>query len=407
MAEPTPSDPPLVVVWGEDEFAVQRRARQVFDAWIGARPGGDVEVFDATVPSTEGALQVIGRLREALQTLPFFGGTKVIWLRACNFLGEDRVSEAQAVADAVAEVGRELAAFDWRDVRLLISSGKLDRRRGFFKALDRLSGAGTAAIEHYPGLNPEDRDWRVKAESMVAGEFRVLAKRILPDALSCFVEQVGPNGRLLASEAQKLSAYVGDRAVIEVADVETVVVRSPQVRAFALGEAIGDRDLGRALRHLEEELWAIRADRQKSEIGLLYGLIGKIRAILFAREMIAEGLIRPTGDYPGFVAQLKRLSPERFPADKRCSPLGLNPYVLFRAAQQAQRFRSEELVAAMEELLNGNRRLVGSGLEASMVLQMAILRIIGAGPETTPAKAAGAAASSGPGRPLDGPRPRS
>lgn len=406
MAESTPADPPLVVIWGEDDFAVQRRARQVFDAWIAARPGGDVEVFDATVPHTEGALQVIGRLREALQTLPFFGGTKVIWLRSCNFLGEDRVSEAQAVVETVAEVGRELAAFDWREVRLLVSAGKLDRRRAFFKTLDRLAGTGTAAIEHFPGLNPDDRDWRLKAESLASGEFRAQAKRIQPEALSCFVEQVGPHARLLASEAQKLCTYVGDRAVIEVADVQAVVVRATQARAFALGDAVGDRDLGRALRHLEEELWAIRADRQKSEIGLLYGLIGKIRAILLAREMIVEGLIRPTRDYSSFVAQLKRLSAERFPADKRYSPLGLNPYILFRAAQQAQRFRADELVAAMEELLAANRRLVSSGLESSLVLQMAILRIVG-GQDSAPEESPGSAPAIGRGRPLAGPRPRS
>ena len=36
----------------------------------------------------------MARLREALQTLPFFGSGKVVWLRDCNFLGDERTASA-------------------------------------------------------------------------------------------------------------------------------------------------------------------------------------------------------------------------------------------------------------------------------------------------------------------------
>lgn len=375
---------PFVLIWGDDDFAVQRRARQVFDQWVAASPGGDEEIIDATAAHSEDALKALRRLREALQTLPFFGGSKSIWFRSCNFLGEDRVSEAQAVAEGVSDLAKELTAFPWNGVHLLVSSGKIDRRRGFYRAVEKL-----AAVEHFPGLSAEDRDWREKAETLAAGELRALGRRPEGEALAALIEQTGPNARQLAAEAQKLAAYVGDRLTITVADVDAIVTRGRHARAFALADALGERNLARALRHLDEELWSMQSDRKKSEIGLLYALIGKVRAMLLAKEMLREGMIRLSPAYPAFAAQLKNLPSDRFPSDRRYNPADINAYVLFRAAQHASNYSREELVQAMDEMLRCNRQLVGGSQDGGFVLQLALTRIL-----------------SGAGRPLDARRRR-
>ncbi len=366
------SPAPFVLVWGDDDFAVQRRARQIFDQWLAASPGGDEELLDATAANSEEVLKALRRLREALQTLPFFGGAKTIWFRSCNFFGEDRVSEAQAVVEAVADLAKDLAGFRWAGVRLLISAGKIDRRRGFYRAVEKL-----AEVEHFPGLSGEDRDWRDKAETMVAGELRAMGRRPDGEALASMVEQVGPNARLLSSEAQKLAAYVGDRETVTVADVDAIVTRGRHARAFALADALGERHLARALRHLDEELWSMQSDRQKSEIGLLYALIGKVRAMLLIKEMMREGMVRLSQDYRGFAAQLKNLPADRLPTDRRYNPADINAYVLFRAAQHAANYTREELVKAMDELLRSNRQLVGGSQDGGFVLQLALTRILG------------------------------
>lgn len=393
MSAESAADPSLVIVWGDDDFAVQRRARQLFGTWTAANPGADVEIIDGTAANSEEALKALARVREALQTLPFFGGTKTIWLRGCNFAGEDRVSDAASVVEELTEFARELAAFRWDGVRMLLSAGKLDRRRAFFKTLDKLADAGGAAMESFPGVSFDDRDWREKAQTLAAGEFKLLGKKITADALEQFVEMVGPLPRQLATEGQKLVTYVGERGEIHGADVEAVVTRGRHARAFALADAVGERHLGRALRCLENELWSMQSDRQKSEIGLLYGLITKTRAMLLARELIQEKLIGTTSNYGAFAAQLKRIPADRFPSDRKFNPLEINTYVMFRAAQHARNFTREELVAAMEELLQCNRGLVGSGLDRGLQLQMCITRIIGR-PEAASRSRTGALADS-------------
>src|SRR5512143_2171586 len=98
---------PVLLVFGEDEFAVKQRARQVYQQWTeSASPAGgmDHEIIDAAVSNSGEALKVLGRVREALQTLPFFGGAKVVWLQNCNFLGDERTASAQAVTETLAEL---------------------------------------------------------------------------------------------------------------------------------------------------------------------------------------------------------------------------------------------------------------------------------------------------------------
>ena len=76
----------------------------------------------------------------------------------------------------------------------------------------------------------------------------------------------------------------------------------------------------------------MKFDSQKSEIGLLYGLIAKVRAMLLLKEMLREGWIKPEMDYNRFKAQLQRVPADKLPADRRYNPLALNPSALQGAA---------------------------------------------------------------------------
>src|SRR6266850_5370844 len=102
---------PVLLVCGEDDFNVKQRARQVFQKWCEELGGMDHEIIDAQVSNSGEALKALARLREALQTLPFFGSGKAVWLQNCNFLGDDRTASAQAVTESLAELAQELKSF--------------------------------------------------------------------------------------------------------------------------------------------------------------------------------------------------------------------------------------------------------------------------------------------------------
>jgi DNA polymerase-3 subunit delta len=361
---------PVVLICGEDEFAVKQRAKEIYSKWCEELGGLDHEIIDASAAHSGEALRALAKLREALQTLPFFGSGKAVWLQNCNFLGDERTASAQAVTDNLGDLAQELKSFEWQNVRLLITAGKVDKRKTFYKTLDKL---GT--VETFAGWSVDDKDWADQAETCARTALRARQKEISEDALAELVNRVGANARQLDNEVEKLSLYVGDRPRIELADVSAISTRNKSARAFALGDALGDRDLPRLLRRLDEELWEVKLDPQKSEIGLLYGLISKVRAMILLKEMLHEGWIKPEMDYNRFKAQLERVPREQLPEDRRFNPLAINPYVLFKAVPQVKRYTQPELVRAMELLLRCNQRLVSSSLDDSLVLQQTLVQI--------------------------------
>jgi DNA polymerase III subunit delta len=283
------------------------------------------------------------------------------------------------VSESLVELGQELKDFGWQpgaqgqiaNVRLLISAGKVDKRKVFYKTLDKL---GT--VESFAGWSVDDRDWADRAEIWARKAIGSRQKEISDQALAELVSRVGPNARQLDTEIEKLALYMGDRPRIDLDDVAAICTRNKTARAFALGDALGDRDLPRLLARLDEELWEVKLDPQKSEIGLLYGLISKVRAMLLLKEMVREGWIKNELDYGRFKSQLECVPPDQLPQDRRFNPLAINAYVLFKALPQIKRYSEPELVRAMELLLQCNQRLVSSGLDESLVLQQTLVQIV-------------------------------
>lgn len=369
MPSARPTAAPVLLVCGADDYAVKQRAKAVYQQWTAELGGMDHETIDGAVSNSGDALKSIARLREALQTLPFFGAGKVVWLKNCSFLADERAATA-GVTEDLASLAQELKTLPWDNLRLLISAGKVDKRKTFYKTIDKLG-----AVEAFEGWSIDSRDWPGQAESWALKWLRERRKEIGDDALAELVSRVGPNLRQLETELEKVSLYVGDRPTIGFEDVAAVCIRNKAARAFALGDALGDRDLPRLLRCLDEELWEVRLDPQRSEIGVLYGLISKVRAMLLLREMLREGWIRAECDFPRFKAQLERIPRERLPEDKRFNPLSINPYVLFKALPQAKRYTEAELIRAMDLLFQANQQLVSSSLDEAMVLQQTLVQI--------------------------------
>ena len=374
MASPVVKpESPVALICGEDDFAVKQCAKELYQKWSAEVGGEDHEIIEATVSNGGDALRAIGKLREALQTLPFFGGGKVVWVRDCNFLGDDRTAASGDVTGALGELAQELKEFNWQSVRLIVSAGKVDKRKTFYKTLEKIG-----RVECFDGWSVDDKDWASQAELMAEKLIQAREKRIGDDALAELVTRIGPQPRQLANEVEKLCLYVGDRAEISKADVNAICTKNKMARAFALGDALGNRNLPVLLRCLDEELWEMQFDKAKSEVGMLYGLIGKVRALLMLKEMLREGWIKASGDYNGFKSQLERVPASKLPSDKKYNPLALNPYVLFKALSQVKNYSETELVRAMDLLLAANQRLVSSALDERIVLQQTLVQIVGA-----------------------------
>src|SRR5882672_227962 len=90
--------------------------------------------------------------------------------------------------------------------------------------------------------------------SIVEQELGPLRKKLMKDAELELKNRLGDDLRLIAVELQKLASFVGDKPQIQRADVEAVVAPVREEEFFALSEAVGEGDAGKALQLFSDEL---------------------------------------------------------------------------------------------------------------------------------------------------------
>src|ERR1051326_4491619 len=106
-----PTTTNIHAVIGTDEAEVKRVAAELAQKLT--PPGaGDfgLEVIDGAADNAE---QAAGRIRstiEALQTLPFFGGAKVVWLKNVNFMADNQLGRAASVQTALEQLAEVIEA---------------------------------------------------------------------------------------------------------------------------------------------------------------------------------------------------------------------------------------------------------------------------------------------------------
>ena len=95
-------------------------------------------------------------------------------------------------------------------------------------------------------------------------------------------------------------------------------------------------------------------------------------------------MLKTVSDYNRFKTKYERIPADSLPEDKRFNPLSMNPYVLFKAAQQVRNYSLAELIRAMELLLDCNQKMISSG-DPAMALQRALIEIMSRSQKTASA----------------------
>ena len=60
-----------------------------------------VETIEGAADNSEHAARILRNTLEAIQTLPFFGGQKVVWLKGATFLADNQTGKAETTLKAL------------------------------------------------------------------------------------------------------------------------------------------------------------------------------------------------------------------------------------------------------------------------------------------------------------------
>jgi DNA polymerase-3 subunit delta len=353
---------------GSDESEVKRIAAELAGK-LSPPDAGEfgVEVIDACADNVDQAVTKIRSAVEALQTLPFFGGGKLVWLKNANCLGDSVIGRSAAVQSALEDLAELLEAGLGADVTFLISATETDKRRSFYKTL-----AKRAEVQVIDRLDSSRAGWEEEATEIVRRRAKARGLQFEEEALDLFVLLTGGDTRQIENELEKIDLYLASERRVEVDHVRELVPLSRAGVIFELGNALAVCDLERALMLVKRLL-----DQGETAIGiLLVAILPTIRNLLLAKDLMERNRIpRPNAPF-SFISALNRLPAEATEHLPRKKDGSINGYALGLAAQQAHRFQTGKLIAGLDACLEANLRLVSTQLDHELILTEIVVKLL-------------------------------
>src|SRR5437870_2702296 len=356
-------------VVGSDEAEVKHIAAEL--AVKLTPPGaGDfgLEIIDAAADNADQAAARVKSTIEALQTLPFFGSTKVVWLKNVNFLGDDQKARSAAVQSVLEELSELIDSGFGPGITLLISATDVDKRRSFYKALLK-----RAEVQVFDRLDSGRSGWEEEALEMVQQRAKKRDLQFADDALDLFVLLTGGDTRQIDNELEKIDTFLGKDRGVNAELVRELVPLSRAGVIFELSNALAARDLQLSLKLVRRLL-----DQGESAIGiLLVAIVPTIRNLLLAKDLMERyRLPRPHSPFQ-FISAINRLPTEATDHLPRKKDGSVNAYALGIAAQHAHHFESNQLIDAMRACLTANVQLVTTQLDHELILTEVVVKLLG------------------------------
>jgi DNA polymerase III subunit delta len=358
----------VFAVLGSDEGETKRRARELAIE-LTPEQGADfgVDTIDGMVDNAEQAVLRIRQAQEAIQTLPFFGREKLVWLKNVNFLADTAAGRSPPVQDALEDLKEALERGLPDGVRFLLSASEIDKRRSFYKALGKF-----ARVEQFDRIDPTRPGWEEEAQAVVRRLASELDLKFEPEALEIFVRLAGTDGRQLRNELEKIDLYVGDKRTITADVVRALVAKSTSGVIWELGTCISKRQLGESLTLLEQLIF-----QGETPIGILYAaIIPTVRNLLVTKDLLKRHRIKAPNAPFQFNSILGRLPEDAIRHLPRRKDGGINVYALGQAACEAHRFELDDLIEGLQACLKANIQLVTTQLEARLILSHLLVKII-------------------------------
>jgi len=273
-------------ICGPDDFIVNRVGQERFEA-LATEAGADefsreiVSGFAANVDEVETA---VNRFRGVVQTVPMFGGKRVVWFKDVNFLADTVTGRAEGTLRQVESLQELLDKVRADEVAIVITAAPVDRRRAFPKWCEAnadftlAGGDGESAGEALAGV--------------VLAEARDSGATFGPGAVELLLQKIGANTRLLTEETRKLATYAGEGGVIGEAQVEELTPNFAEGDFFAAADRFFAGDLPGTLAELQRHFFNGGDARP-----IITALQNRNRILLQYRVLLDSGDLRAPGNY--------------------------------------------------------------------------------------------------------------
>jgi len=288
---------PLYLLFGDEPYLVERGVKKLLERAVD--PGFrdfNLNVFYGNECKGD---EVFG----AAQTLPMFADRRVVL-----------VKKGGELSAGAMEVLLSYLQDPSPGTCLILQAEKVDGRKKFFAEFKKRGEAVEFKRPYENQLGPYVRD-----------EVRAAGKKIDAAAAELLAYLVGNNLQELVSQIEKLCIYCGRNELIGVADVKAIVSDTKVESVFEFTDALGARDLAKALKMLTTLL-------QDGEAPLrVLGAVARHYRQLW---------------------QVRELLDRKVPSSELAKASGINPYFLKKVTDQARNYKVGELKLIFERMLD-------------------------------------------------------
>lgn len=321
---------PLYLCYGTEKYQIQEFVGLLQDKLVDRNQKDfAMAVFDLAETPIEAVV-------EEAETLPFLVERKLIVVRDAGLFtagkeGGKIEHKAEALQTYIGNPAEHSV------IVFVVYAEKLDERKKIVKAM---KASGTA-LSFMPLGGGELVQW-------VVHEVEKRGCRIGKEAAEVLIAAGGVHMAALAAEADKLCLYAGAGGTIDTAAVEQLVARSTEQNVFAMVEHIAALRLEKAL-------------------GIFYELLKQREEPIKIAALIARQF--------RIMMQVKELGRQSYSQQQIASQLGLHPYVVKLAGEQARKFEAGRLRDILSELAELDYRMKSGGVDKVLGLELFLLKL--------------------------------
>ncbi len=306
---------PVYVIAGEESYLAQSALQRIEESIFGKSQN------DLARHVFTGKEVRAHELLDTIRSVPLLGGRPLTIVRDAEGLSKDAFENLTSYIEKPLE-----------SATLVLVASKIDGRSRFMQAASK--NQASAIIECKPLYANQIPSW-INMEIWRQG------KRISQDAARYLADIVGQDLGQVSQAIERLTLFIGSRPAIDIKDVEESIAETTQRSIFELTDAIGRKNLKRA-------------------IGVLANLIEFGTAPVLILNMIARHFR---------ILTRAREIEKRATSAEMASYLGVNPFFAKEYLEQCKLFSHSELKGNFGTLARCDRELKSSRIPKDRILE--------------------------------------
>lgn len=282
---------PVYLLSGEETYLT----RQFCDRLASAIAGGDtinVNRFQEKNPD-------IREIISLANTMPFFSESRLIIIENSGFFKRDSSELADYLPDMP------------ETTHIIFREDEIDKRNRLFKKVKELG--------YFAEMK---RQSEAELERWILTILKKEGINLTRSTMDYFLETVGTDMNVIRNELDKLISYLGDKKVLEPADIDRICSRQISGQIFEMIDAMSSKNRKKAFR-------------------LYYDLISLKEPPMRILFLISRQYLQ--------LYQIREMQQKGLSGQALASAAGLSSYAVRKVAQRASHFSKEELKHCIEE----------------------------------------------------------